>query len=270
MSPFPDKAKNPVADGSAFSLIEVLVAMAVLALMVVFLSQLLQSASDGLLGGKARVNSFTKARSMLDLLSRDVQAGVFRDDLAAFADGSPSSTFSNIAFYTRRSGVPVGGGTDLRSVSLVQYTLGTNGVLKRGDYPVSWSGPADGISFGVTNAFPKLTEVTDRDTVPGVVGFRVLFLQTNGILTNSYDPSNRPVSLAIGMAFVDDNALKKLTPTQLDKLQSDLAGQVTGTNSPKADWDAYLQGGGMSWAAYPKDLGRGLKIFERYVLLPRS
>jgi len=266
---FLDKMNGRKAGASrAFSLIEVLVAMAVLALMVVFLSQLLQSASGGLLGGKARVNSFTKARSMLDLLSRDVQAGIFREDLAAFASEGASSSFTNVAFYTRRSGVPSGGSVPLRNVSLVQYRLETNGILKRSDLPISWSGAATDVSFGIVDAFPRLNAIVDRDTAPGVLGFKVLFLQSNGVLTDAYDPANRPKGVAIGLAVLDDGMLKKLTPDQWGDLQTAFASQVTGTNSPKADWDAYLGGGGMDWSDYPNDLGRGLKIFERYVLFP--
>jgi hypothetical protein len=177
-------------------------------------------------------------------------------------------SFTNVAFYTRRSGVPVNAADKLRNVSLVQYTLRPNGMLSRGDVPVSWDDAATAISFGLTNALPQLAGITDRDTVPGVVGFRILFVQTNGGLTNAYDPANRPRGAAIGLAFVDDNAIKKLTAAQLVGLREVFASHVSGTNSLKTDWEELLKNGGIAWANYPRDLGRGLKIFERYVQFP--
>lgn len=268
MSPSLDVTRRSRAVAPAFSLIELLVAVAVLSLMVVLLGQMIQSSSQGWLDGKARISSFMKARSMLDLLQRDLQGGVFRGDLAGFAEASSGGSLTNVAFYTRRSGVPVNAADKLRHVSLVQYTLRPSGMLSRGDVPVSWDGAATAISFGVTNALPQLAGITDRDTVPGVVGFRILFVQTNGVLTNAYDPASRPKGAAIGLAFVDDNSVKKLTPDQLSELRETFDSHVSGTNSLKKEWEELLKSGGIAWANYPRDLGRGLKIFERYVLFP--
>lgn len=252
----------------AFSLIELMVAVAVLSLMVVLLGQMIQSSSQGWLDGKARTSSFAKARSLLDLLHRDLQGGVFRGDLAGFAGTNAGTFLTNVAFYTRRSGVPVNGADPLRSVSLVQYTLHPSGMLRRGDVPVTWNDAATAISFGRTNSLPQLAGITDRDTVPGVLGFRILFVQANGMLTDAYDPASRPKGASIGVALVDDNTVKKLTSAQVAELQTAFATRVSGTNSLKADWEEFLKSGGVAWSEYPRDLGRGLKIFERYVRFP--
>lgn len=259
---------HSVMRARAFTLIELLVAIAVLSLMVVLMAQMLRSTSDSWLTGKARANSFSKARSMLDLLARDLQGGVFRDDLASFSGVVASSSHTNVAFYTRRSGVPAAPNTPLRNVSLVQYSLNANGMLRRGDSPIAWNSPATDVSFGTTNALPQLASITDRDTVSGVVGFQLLFVQSDGLLSGVYDPTNRPKGVAIGLAFIDDNLLKKLTPGQLNVLQTAFANHLTGAKSMKDEWDSFLASGGLDWSSYPADMGRSLKIFERYVLLP--
>lgn len=242
--------------------------MAVLSLMVVLMAQMLRSTSDSWLTGKARANSFSKARSMMDLLTRDLQGGVFRDDLSSFSESSPSAFRTNVAFYTKRSGVPAAANTPLRNLSLVQYSLNSDGTLKRGDSPIAWNSPASHVSFGTTNSLPRLATITDRATVSGVVGFRLLFLQENGLLTEEYDPLNKPKGVAIGLAFVDDNSLKKLTSGQVSALQTAFANHITGSKSMKDEWDSFLASGGLDWSSYPADMGRSLKIFERYVLLP--
>jgi len=243
----------------AFTLIELLVAIAVLALMTIFLAQMLSSASQTWLLGKGRVDNFSKARALLDLLAGDLQSGIYRGDLSAF----PST---NVAFYTRRAGF-VGGANPVRDISLVQYTLWTNTVLQRADMGITWSDPATSISFGNTNTLPNLVSVTGRDTSEGVVGFRILFLGTNGNLSSNYVRTNGLKGFAVGLAVVDGATLKKMSPTQIGDLQGALQGRVSGTNSIKADWDSYLNSG-MNWGAYPKSLGGGFKVFERYVYLP--
>jgi len=253
----------------AFTLIELLVAMAVLALMTVLLAQMLQSTSQSWLGGQARVNNFAKARSMMDLMARDLQSGVFRSDLGMFAGTNSGQPLTNLAFYTMRPGIPANAGTQLRSVSLVQYGVDAASVLKRGDLAIPWdSTAATNITFGTTDALPELSHVVSRETVSGVVGFQILFMQRDGTLSRTYDPALSGKGIAIGMAVVDDNTLKRLESVgKVDDLQSALAATLSGTNSVKAEWDAYLQSG-FNWGNYPPNLARGLKIFERYVVFP--
>jgi prepilin-type N-terminal cleavage/methylation domain-containing protein len=260
--PFHPKSK-------AFTLIELLVAMAVLALMTVLLAQMLQSTSQSWLGGQARVNNFAKARSMMDLMARDVQSGVFRSDLGMFAGSTAGQPFTNMAFYTLRPGVSTTAGGPVRDVSLVQYSMDSASVLQRGDLAIAWTGSAaSNITFGTTNALPELARIVSRETVSGVVGFQVLFMQRDGTLSKTYDPALSGRGVAIGMAVVDDNTLKRLvTAGKVDDLQNALANALSGTNSVKAEWDAYLQSG-FAWGNYPPNLARGLKIFERYVVFP--
>jgi type II secretory pathway pseudopilin PulG len=250
----------------AFTLIELLVAMAVLMLMTVLLAQMLQSTSQSWLGGLARVNNFAKARSMMDLMARDVQSGVFRQDLAVFGGATTAQPFTNMAFYTLRPGVDTN--ALVRDVSLVQYTLDANSVLQRGDLSIQWDGAPADISFGNTGALPELARVTPRETVSGIVGFQILFMQKDGTLSKVYDPVLSGKGMAIGLAVVDDKTLDRLRDQgKLAPLQAALAGTLSGTNSVKSDWDAYLKTG-LVWSNYPPDLARGLKVFERYVVFP--
>lgn len=243
---------------NSFTLLELLVGIAILALMTVFLTQIIVISSQTWQQGQARADDFSKARALLDLLTSDLKNGVYREDLCAF----PGSA---VAFYTRRSGFSEG--SSVRDVSLVRYTLNTNSVLQRADMPINWTDQATIISFGNTNALPNLSSVNSRDTSDGVVGFKVLFLGTDGRLSSTYAPANGLRGFSIGLAVVDKQTLKKLTSTQLGTLQSALQNQVTGTNSLKIEWENYLATG-MDWSVYPQNMGSGFKIFERYVSLP--
>ena len=241
----------------AFTLIEFLVAFAVLAMMAVLLVQVLSAASQTWLSGQARANNFTKGRSMLDLLAQDLQSGIYRSDLPTFPNGTT-------AFYTLRPGFSKGGGP-VRSVSWTQYDLGasTNTVLQRADLAVNWSSvPAFGQTTAPTGAVP-------RDTAPGVVGFTIQFVYPDGTLSTNYVATNRPLAASIGLVVIDDKTLERLndTPAKIASLRNGFASSISGTNSMKADWENHLKNG-VNWSDYPNNLATGLKIFERYVPLP--
>lgn len=247
---------------AAFTLVELLVAMTVLALIMVLFLQILGAVSDMWVNGQRRVENFTKARAMLDLFARDVQGGVFRSDLAAFPD-------SSIAFYTKRPGVPAGAGK-LREVSLVQYSLSTNNILQRGDYAIRWSDPASSIPFGNTTNFSGNLP-TPRDTAPGVMGFSVMFLYADGTRSTNYtaSASNPLRALGFALAVVDNQTLRKMSADKIQTLRAGFVGATSSGGSAKAAWEEYLKSS-LDWSDYPKSLGQGLKIFERYVILPNS
>lgn len=249
---------------SAFSLIELMVAVAVLSMLMALLGQMFGIMSGSYRSGQRRVNNFTKARAMLDLFSRDLQAGVFRTDLAAFPG-------SRMAFYTERAGIGTQGAT-LRNVSLVEYSLdtsSTNSTLQRGDMAIAWTSPASDISFANTTSLPSASTLSVRDTAPGVVGFQIVFILQDGTFTTSYISSTtNPVrTVGITLAVIDDQTMQRLTSTQLAALRTGLTNSITSGSTVKADWEKYLASG-LNWNSYPRDLATGLRIFERYIVLP--
>jgi len=260
-------AKKP--DGSkGFTLVEMLTAMTILAAIMLFLVQMARMAGDTCMVGQKQVNNLTKARSMMDLIALDAQMGVFRDDLTAFPLSSGSAT---LAFYTKRAGVNVSG--TMRDISLIMYTINTsstNSMLSRGDMAIGWSDPASVMPFNNTSGFTdNMGSVTLRDTVPGVVGLKVIFIQSDGTVSPVYPTSSgtNPVrALGVALAVIDDQTLKQLSPANLTAMRNALNTAASGTRSIKADWEDYLDHG-MVWNNYPKELATGVKILERYVSL---
>lgn len=241
-----------------FTLVEMLTAFAVLAILVIMLAKLFGIVSTTWLDGQRRVNNFTKARAMLDLLSRDLQSGLFRSDLAAFPD-------SEVTFYTCTPGM---GGT--RDVSLVNYAIAPDSpesTLQRSDLAISWPDAPGAISFGHTADFGNNKPIP-RDTSSGVVGFAIRFLYKDGTssMTYTYSQENPLTAVGVALAVVDDKTVRQLSPGQLSNLRAALAGAVTGNVTVKADWDKYLNGS-LNWDNYPKSLAVGFKVFERYVYL---
>ena len=253
---------------TAFTLLELLTAVAILIVMTLVLAKMTGMAGAMWLGGQQRVNNLSKARAMLDLFARDAQAGIFRNDLAAFPTTTSTTSY---AFYTKRPGIPESNASS-RSVSLVKYEINLaspDSILLRGDMAIGWTSSATSISFGNTTSLPDDdgTNVIMRDTAPGVVGIKLVFIQADGSTSPSYlaaSGTNAARAVGIALAVIDDTSMKTLAASDIANLQKDLSTVATGTRSPKADWEDYLN---TNRSKYPKSLGEGLKIFERYVVL---
>ncbi len=273
-------SRKTLARLHSFTLVEMLVSLGVFSLMMVIMAQMTAMVDNAWRQGESRVDNFTRARAILDVVAQDIQRGVFRPDLPAFAPTSASiytngmmvlqnSGATTNAFYTRRAGV----GANMREISLVVYTLdaSTNGVLQRADYAIPWSTPstwANCFAFqtGLSNVLSQ-SSGTFRDACEGVVDFNLIFRLADGTSTSTYGgySSNPVTAVGIGLAVVDEQTMKVLQSTsKFGQLQTDLKSALTGTNSIKADWDAKLATPNY-YNNYPKDLGPGLKTFERYV-----
>lgn len=243
-------------------MIEMLAAVAVLAFMFTMMSQMLSTISQSCSEGRQRANNFAKARVMLDLMARDIQSGIYRSDLSWAVKSSPSTPI--FALYTQRPGI--GGGTATRNVSLVQYEISNSdaSTLQRGDYGITWSGDASTIPFNNSTYAGAVPQ--SRDAVPGVLACAVRFIQGDGTIVSTFNSSVRAIS--ISMAVVDDNTLTILKRDSGSF--STLQGKFTTVGVPNTErslkyyWEKKLETDNV-WSSYPRPLGTGLKIFERYV-----
>ena len=273
--------------GDGFTLVEVLVAIAVLAIIVLFFGQMLGTMSNAWTYGHSRANNFTKARAMLDLLARDIESAILRPDLAAFPVSGTNANPPSWEFYTARLGIPGGvtSASTLRAACVVQYTFigptnpngGIPNTLERADSPILWSDEATNPVFGNITGFAGT--LTPRDTAPGVIAFELIFIQSNGTFSTTYTPlttagvanANPTRAVSVTLAVMDDVTLQKMSSAQLTNLNSLLTSAITDNppvRSVKAYWDAYLDGGALNWHGYAGNTGAGLATFERYVTLP--
>ncbi len=252
----------------SFTLVEILAAVAVLAIILALVARIMALAGATWTQGKKRANNFVKARAALDIVTRDVQQGIFRDDMPAFSAGGGVTN----AFYTlRQSGSQAGG----RSLSLVCYQIqagATNAMLQRMAAPLPWGTP---LPFG-QGTIPTATFTNAQDIVDGVLCLAVSFVRPDGVLTNAYTAGVK--AIGIDLVVVDDSTLDLLNRTgKLGPLLGDAAFSVpavlTVTNTPGQVWRANIDRAAgaahpLPYASYPAGLGEGIRCFERYVPLP--
>lgn len=274
-SPTSRSGKSPECR-AAFTLLEMMTAIAVLSLIMIMLGQVLGTVSRAWVDGQRHVNNFTKARAMLNLFANDIQCGLFRNDLCAFPADNTGKTL--IKFYTQRQGIIPLGGTP-RTISLVQYAYNADQstptsmtTLQRGDLSVTWTATASAVTFGNTTDFGGNTPIA-RDTVAGVVNYKVMFVYADGTLSETYtaNTSNPLRAVGLTLAVVDDRTLKLLKREQIEGLRNAFdetltATALSNTRSVKAIWELY-ENSSLDWKSYPASLAFGLKIFEFYVNL---
>jgi len=290
--------RTPQSSRDSFTLVEVIVAIAILVVVGLGLTQILSMALQTWQQGLVRADCYTKARVVLDAATADIQRGLFRTDLYSF----PNSTNSppTFTFYTRAAGVSAGN-SSVRPVSLVTYQLAPAsanlpGYLLRSETSVNWSGT----NLNFYQSLPPVVAGSASGSVPpndllstGIVDFEMLFLLSDGttIPANAYKTPSTASVVMIGLtvAVIDDKALTLLHPTtttQFSNIQNTLetAISTTSTNfapmtipinsttyvspnykrSIKELWDPAIAPF-FQTAGYPKSLTTGLQTFERFV-----
>jgi prepilin-type N-terminal cleavage/methylation domain-containing protein len=259
-----------------FSLLEMLVALAVFAILMSFVGQLLSVTENAWRVGVQESNNLTRGRALLDVIALDIKQGVFRNDLPAF----PAAVGDNYSFYTQSAG-----SSDLgtRPVSLVNYLLtvtSSSATLQRQIAPVDWTGGSgENLALGTTNAIPMKVSNADDEGCSGVINFALFFLNADstGAISYSSTYSNTLTSQTKGIGFtllVADNATANLLGKQgnLLNLQSNFPVPSDLTGGIKSSWDKVLNGTSGSLYAggstrYPAQMKTGLQIFEKVVYL---
>ncbi|MBN8711999.1 MAG: hypothetical protein BGO12_06255 [Verrucomicrobia bacterium 61-8] len=249
---------------SAFTLIELLLAFAVLSLLLILLAQAVGAVQQTWLSGVARIDNFSKARVILGMIDRDLQSAVLRPDLAAFLDenGNPAC-----AFYTQISGV-----NGNRRLSLVRYSqtnFATNAVFRRADYGLDFS--TNSMTLATTNKLPDLAKAVEQEVAEGVLRFEWQFVAADGTFQPGYrfdytnpEASSNTRSVIISLLALDDRAIKIGSETgKLDALLQKFSGTPATGQTYASLWNAVIQNPSFS-AGLPAPLTGGVRVFERH------
>jgi hypothetical protein len=244
-------------------LIELLVALTVLALMLGLVGQITAAVGRAWSDTRNRTDNFTRARAALELMARDLQAGVFRTDLPV-----PLST--PLTFFSRRPGT--GGSGNSRRLSLVRYeTVFLQGVeagrdevfLRRLDSAVDWDAAA-GLFVPGAPGTPLPVPVQAQDVFPGICLLQVHYRDELGNVQTTFSSTTpRSVVAYIALAVVDQDSQRLLNAAQWQQIQDRL--NAAGVSA--VDWRAAMDETSF-FNGYPDRLRSGIRVFERTVVLP--
>jgi len=140
----------------AFTVLELLVAMAVLVLMLTLITQLFNSAVAVTTGGNKHSDADGQARAVLDRIGGDIARMVRRPDVDYYFNKTSGN--DQMAFYTEATGyMPDGitGNVPKSSVSLAGYRINANFQLERLGKGLIWN--------GVTEATDGVASLSSED-----------------------------------------------------------------------------------------------------------
>lgn len=174
---------------AAFTLIEVLVAMAVLAVIVVMVANLLSSATAVTTLSNNHMEADNQARTVFDRMALDFSRIVKRKDVDYYINKTTGN--DQIAFYSEAGGYyPTGvtGETPKSTMSLIGYRINAN-KLERLSKALIWN--------GVTTATPGATSIspaTDKSMVfsPRTLATPKTIIGTWPTIVGSADPDPNP------------------------------------------------------------------------------
>ncbi len=254
----------PAAQRSGFSLLELLVAMAVLSLILVLLFNAVTAVTNTWRRGMARIDNFSKARAVLGLLDRDVQSMVLRKDLAAFVDeaGKPACAFYSL----------MNGSEGDRRLSFIKYSVPTNGTqLLRADYGMDYGNRT--LSLNNTNSLPDAALASPQDLVDGILRFEWQFLGPDGDFQSAFERSGTNASansktLVVSLLVLDDNTLGTLQRTGTrDTLLTELAGTPASGQTYAQYWNERIRSAGFG-SSLPAPVRAGIRTFHRHIQIP--
>lgn len=150
----------PPARRRAFTLVELLVAMAVLLILVAATAQMTSGVSSIVNHGEGHLDADEQARALLDRMALDFGAMVRRPDVDCYLKGRPAANSQGgagdgvndqIAFYTEVPGyfAPSVSAAARSSASLVAYRVNATTLrMERLCKGLTWGGSAEGMSMG--------------------------------------------------------------------------------------------------------------------------
>jgi prepilin-type N-terminal cleavage/methylation domain-containing protein len=268
---------------AGFTLIEVLVSIALLAVLGTIFVSLLGMTSRMYSRGKLSAEINGEAMAILETMARDLQSAVVRPDFIPVGGSGNTQTLN---FVAKISGsvsadvaTPSAGPTSMRKLSLVSYRVSSSDpALERVNLPILWNDAtsADLIPLGdlSSNPYAVLDQVLSGDDraqkiLNGVMGFSWALIQKSGAVADQLPTdwqSDPPVAFRISLAVADSRALHILEATGREQEVRQIFSQYP-TNSgvsPLTGWNQAMAG----LNDLPSDVQAGIYFYERVVALP--
>lgn len=164
----------------AFTLIEVLVACAVLAMLVALIAQVLSATRTTTAESRRKIETDKEARTALDRMAFDIARMLKREDVAF--SFSKTNGNDSMSFFSEVPGKGTGS-----TISQVSYRIAANGGLERAATRVAW----ESIVFN-TDSPPTPADADFRTLAPSVFRMEITFI-FRGDYTDVNNPDRNPL-----------------------------------------------------------------------------
>lgn len=290
-----------VLKARGFTVLELLVAVAVLALLILLVAQLVQSGSAVIAGSRKNLDADAQAREVFSRMAMDLAQMPKRADLdAVFSDQDGNK---KMFFYSEAAGFS-SSANHLGTLSLIGYRVGTNATesgFQRLGKGLEWAGTNSAnfltytnsaLATNTANALPASTlaggwpsalgsapayEGVDSDyhsLATGVFRFEYFFQMKDGTYSLTRDPSQgfRDVSaLVVALAVLDGDSSKIAPDTSklAGALPSPTAANLAANVLPAQLWQALVNDSAnfAGTAGIPQAAAARVRIYQRAIPL---
>ena len=278
----------------AFTIVELLVSVAVLVVLVLLVSRLFNRAATITTWGNKRMSADAQLRPLVDRMAVDFSRMIKRSDVDYYLKSSTSAQPGNdqMAFYSAVAGYYPSSGSQ-SPISIVGYRINSISgstsfnKLERMSKGLVWNGvsstdtPIVFLPLTISATWPAATNgTTDSDYEligPYVFRFEYYYLLKNGNLSDtpwisghtSVSGMQDVAAVAVAIAAIDPKSRVLISDSQLTTLAARLT-DFTTSMTPGAllnQWQTALDG----TTDMPRPAIQGVRIYERYFhLLPKS
>lgn len=263
-----------------FTLVELLVATAVLAVLAVILTQVVGHTSTAVRQSKRIVDTAAQAQLAFEVIGRDLSGMILRPDVPVdFEIGPQNGSF--VRFFTEQQApldvvAPPITLASSREVSLVGYRLTDQDGLQRGAVPILWersiftAGGIDDLELEyVLEGQPGDTAPVYDTLAPGVIEVAIRYLDSQGQVRADWPGPAEAQAVAVTLAILDRESLRLL-----DQGPGQLAGAFnSGVENPRQSWTQIANwqdsGRALEQLALPRPALTSVRIYERVFPLPR-
>jgi prepilin-type N-terminal cleavage/methylation domain-containing protein len=283
-------------ENKGFTLAEMLVAIAVLAILVLLITRLVNSAALLTTLGTKRMSVESDARPLLDRMGLDIAQMVKRDDVSYYFKNQTDTEPGNdqIAFYSTAAGY-YPSSSKQSPLSLVAYRINSDpasatysklermgkGLLWNGAsptyVPILFKAPSSAApTTTINNTCPAATNssATDSDyelIAPQVFRFEYYYLLSDGTLSAGPWTSAMAIdtkniaAVAVALAAIDPKSKVLLTNAQIATLAGSLVdyNQSMGPGELLSQWQNTLD----ATAGLPRAAISNIRLYERYFYL---
>ena len=253
---------------AGFTLVELLVAMAILAVILVGTVQITGIAQNSVRWAEKKIASDSGARQLTALLERDLREMIRRPDAPFAFQLQPGN--DALGFLATRAGYARGDASADRSASLVRYDTDSAGRFTRACLGFGFEGD-DTVPLDPAAALPDIPD-DNRQIVSDTV-FRVEFEflvdDGNSIVRQQKAPATLDLlrGIVTTVAVLDPQSRSILTAGDIPKLAA-LFDDARDAETPATTWTAtVLAHTARGIPGIPADVFRGVRVYEQTLLL---
>lgn len=273
---------------SGFTLTEMLVAVSVLALLVLFVSRLVDSAAAIATLGHKRMDADAQSRQLLDRMIVDFAQMIKRSDVDYYVKSSANTEPGNdqIAFYSMVPGYYPSTGSQ-SPVSLVAYRISAQQKLERMSKGLVWNGvsatnaPIVFLPLTISSTWPAATNMAsdiDYELVgPQIFRFEYAYLLNDGSFSDtpwqtsaghtSIDGMRDVAAIDVSIAVIDSRSRVLISDAQLANVMDGMTDFAPSMNPGDlfAQWQSVVDGA----TGLPRPAMQGIRFYERHFRLLR-